>query len=166
MKYISVCTDAGIDTLAAVASDIWYEYWPEHIGADQTDYMVNNFQSKQAITKQIREEGYLYFLIVAEGKIVGYCGVHPEEQNGRLFLSKLYLYASERGKGYAKASMQFLIQLCKFNNLRAIYLTVNKYNDLAIRAYKAAGFETIDSVETDIGDGFIMDDFIMEKVLG
>ena len=44
-----------------------------------------------------------------------------------------------------------------------MYLTVNKHNDLGIRAYKAKGFETIDAVETDIGNGFIMDDYIMEK---
>ena len=40
---------------------------------------------------------------------------------------------------------------------------MNKHNEMAIRAYKAKGFEVIDAVETDIGDGYIMDDYIMEK---
>ena len=44
-----------------------------------------------------------------------------------------------------------------------MYLTVNKYNEMGIRAYQAKGFETIESVETDIGRGFIMDDYVMEK---
>ena len=44
-----------------------------------------------------------------------------------------------------------------------MYLTVNKYNELGVRAYQGKGFETIDAVETDIGHGFIMDDFIMER---
>ena len=43
-----------------------------------------------------------------------------------------------------------------------MYLTVNKYNDLGIRAYEGTGFVTIDAVETDIGEGYIMDDYIME----
>ena len=47
--------------------------------------------------------------------------------------------------------------------LRAMYLTVNKGNELGIRAYKGTGFETIDAVRTDIGSGFVMDDYIMEK---
>ena len=47
--------------------------------------------------------------------------------------------------------------------LAALYLTVNKHNELGIRAYRAKGFETIDAVETDIGEGFVMDDYIMEK---
>ena len=46
-----------------------------------------------------------------------------------------------------------------------MYLTVNKYNDLGIRAYKGTGFEVVDAVETPIGNGFIMDDYIMEKRL-
>ena len=44
-----------------------------------------------------------------------------------------------------------------------MYLTVNKHNELGTRAYFAKGFEVIDSVETDIGEGFVMDDYIMEK---
>ena len=44
-----------------------------------------------------------------------------------------------------------------------MYLTVNKHNELGIRAYRGKGFETIDAVETDIGHGFIMDDYIMER---
>ena len=51
-------------------------------------------------------------------------------------------------------------------NLDAMYLTVNKHNDIAIRAYEAKGFETIEAAETDIGEGFIMDDYIMEKCVG
>ena len=44
-----------------------------------------------------------------------------------------------------------------------MYLTVNKGNELGIRAYEGNGFETMDAVEADIGSGFIMDDYIMEK---
>ena len=43
-----------------------------------------------------------------------------------------------------------------------IRLTVNKHNDNSIAAYKKMGFETIDSVKTDIGGGYYMDDFVME----
>ena len=44
-----------------------------------------------------------------------------------------------------------------------MYLTVNKHNELGVRAYNGTGFEVIDAVETDIGEGFIMDDYIMER---
>ena len=166
MQYLPVKTDEDITTLAGIAHDIWFEYWPDHIGLAQVEYMVDKFQSKSAITRAINVDGYLYFILVGEEGTVGYTGVHIEKEEGRLFLSKLYLYKPERGKGYASKTMRFLVELCKENGLSSIYLTVNKGNDLAIRAYLGMDFKTIDSVETDIGKGFIMDDYIMEKQLG
>ena len=163
MRFIPVCTDAGIETLAGIAASIWREYWPDRIGADQTEYMVEKYQSRRALTEAIREEGYCYLLMKHDGVTLGYLGIRPEEQTGRLFLSKIYLYADERGKGYSSEAMRFLVQLCESNGLTSIYLTVNKHNDPGIRAYKATGFKIVDSVETDIGSGFIMDDYIMEK---
>ena len=46
-----------------------------------------------------------------------------------------------------------------------MYLTVNKQNKMAIRAYEKQGFITVDAVVTDIGEGFVLDDCIMEKPL-
>ena len=49
------------------------------------------------------------------------------------------------------------------NTPAQLSVTVNKGNELGIRAYEGKGFATIDAVETDIGEGYIMDDYIMEK---
>ena len=157
--------------LAELAEQIWFDYWPEHIGYAQTEYMVKNFQSLEAITHDMAENGYEYWFICAteddgDTRIVGYTGGHPEPETNRYFISKIYLKASERGKHFASRVFQFYEQLCKDRGFSAMYLTVNKYNDLAIRAYVGKGFETIDSVETDIGCGFIMDDFVMQKSVG
>ena len=51
----------------------------------------------------------------------------------------------------------------KINMLQGMYLTVNKYNEHAIDVYKHYGFKIVDSVVTDIGNGFVMDDYIMYK---
>ena len=89
-----------------------------------------------------------------------------EPETNRFFISKIYLRAEERGHGFASQTIRFYEDLCRARGLAALYLTVNKHNDLGVRAYRGKGFETIDSVETDIGQGFIMDDFIMEKRIG
>lgn len=99
-------------------------------------------------------------------RIVGYTGGHVETDTNRFFISKIYLCAEERGHGFASQTIRFYEDLCRARGLAAMYLTVNKHNDLGVRAYRGKGFETIDSVETDIGQGFIMDDFIMEKRIG
>lgn len=151
--------------LAALADEIWHEYWPALIGEAQTDYMVERFQSLAAIEWDMAEHAYEYWFLQAEddGRIVGYTGGHVEAQTNRFFISKIYLLAEERGRGFAKETVRFYEGLCRERNLEAMYLTVNKGNDLGIRAYLGTGFRTIDAVETDIGNGFIMDDYIMEK---
>ena len=154
--------------LAALADEIWHEYWPALIGDAQTDYMVENFQSLEAIERDMREHAYEYWFMRAEdnGRIAGYTGGCVEPETNRFFISKIYLRAEERGHGFASQTIRFYEDLCRARGLAAMYLTVNKHNDLGVRAYRGKGFETIDSVETDIGQGFIMDDFIMEKRIG
>ncbi|MEF9877169.1 MAG: GNAT family N-acetyltransferase [Gordonibacter sp.] len=154
--------------LAALADEIWHEYWPALIGAEQTDYMVEQFQSLAAIERALRDDAYEYWFLHddSDGRLVGYTGGHPEPATNRYFISKIYLRAAERGHGFASQTVRFYESLCRERGLSALYLTVNKGNELAIRAYLGKGFVTIDSVETDIGEGYIMDDFIMEKQVG
>ncbi|HIW76429.1 MULTISPECIES: GNAT family N-acetyltransferase [Gordonibacter] len=165
IEFVPVTSSEDKAALAALADEIWHEYWPALIGEAQTDYMVEQFQSLEAIERDMREHAYEYwFLRVPEdGRIAGYTGGHVEPETNRFFISKIYLRAEERGHGFASQTIRFYEDLCRERGLSAMYLTVNKYNDLGVRAYKGKGFETIDSVETDIGQGFIMDDFIMEK---
>ena len=96
-------------------------------------------------------------------RIVGYTGGHVETDTNRFFISKIYLLAEERGKHYASQIIGFYTDLCRSRDLHSMYLTVNKQNDLGIRAYYGKGFVTIESVKNDIGNGFAMDDYVMEK---
>ena len=157
----------GIEALAQLAGDIWHEYWPAIIGKEQTDYMVEQFQSVNAITRDMEHNAYEYwFLVDGEGenaRTVGFTGGHNEPETNRFFISKIYLKAEERGKHFASRVIEFYEALCKERGFDAMYLTVNKNNELGKRAYLGKGFEVIDAVETDIGEGYIMDDYIMEK---
>lgn len=170
VTFVPVKEGADQEKLAEMARTIWNEYWPAIIGQAQVDYMVENFQSLQAIRDDMAEHAYEYWFLEADedggSRIVGYTGGHEEPETNRYFISKIYLFAEERGRGFASKTIRFYEDLCRERGLKAMYLTVNKHNELGVRAYKGKGFETIDAVETDIGNGFIMDDFIMEKQVG
>lgn len=159
-----VRTDEEIEKLARVADEIWHEYWPALIGKAQTDYMVEQFQSIKVIRHDMSVHAYEYWFIEDEqGGILGYTGGHVEPETNRFFISKIYLYEEARGHGYARRTVEFYDELCRERGLSAMYLTVNKRNELGTRAYRGTGFEVIESVETDIGEGFVMDDYIMER---
>ena len=176
ISFVPVSSAQDQELLAKLAAEIWGEYWPSRIGQAQTDYMIERFQSLEVIKRDMAENAYEYWFACVPQKasdsayeledgqrIVGFTGGHVEPETNRFFISKIYLLAAERGKHYCSQIVAFYTELCRSRGLRAMYLTVNKYNEMGVRAYKAKGFETIDSVETDIGEGFIMDDFIMEK---
>lgn len=165
VTFEAVETPEDQERLAKLAGEIWRAYWPDLIGADQTEYMVASFQSLEAIRRDMAEHAYEYWFVRAadDGRVVGYTGGHVEPETRRYFVSKIYLMSAERGRHFASAIVRFYDALCRERGLRAMYLTVNKGNKLGIRAYEGNGFTTIDAVETDIGSGFIMDDYIMER---
>jgi hypothetical protein len=59
--------------------------------------------------------------------------------------------------------LDFVESECKQRNLNTIWLTVNRFNHGPVEWYSRNGFETVDEVKKDIGGGFFMDDYIMEK---
>lgn len=149
-----------ITQLAELASYIWHEYWTEILIPEQIDYMVENFQSEKAIINQYKNEKYTYYFIQDNNKNIGYFGI--SEKENYLFLSKLYISKTYHHQGIGSKSFEKIKEIANKKGYSSIRLTVNKYNKNTISAYNKWGFRTIDSVVTDIGEGFVMDDFIME----
>ena len=148
--------------IAALADEIWHEHFPSVIGETQIDYMLKKFQSADRIYEDIISGGFTYFLAEREkGKEkVAYCAVKSNEDF--MLLSKLYVKKDYRGMGVARSFLEEVSALCRECGLGKIRLTVNKHNSGPIAAYEKMGFRTVDSVMTDIGEGFFMDDYIME----
>lgn len=151
--------DKQFQEIADLAEIIWHQHFTPIIGKEQVIYMVDKFQSFHALKEQLAE-GYEYYQIWDDGEFVGYTGIHPED--GRLFLSKLYIKKEARGRHLATKAFHFLQELSKERGLRAIWLTCNKHNDNSLAVYKHLGFTVIGAQAADIGNGFVMDDYIME----
>ena len=152
-----------IPVLAQLASSVWHEFWVDILSFGQIEYMVEKFQSENAIREQIKSENYTYFFIKAEGETIGYVGLSLKPDY--LFLSKLYILHTYRHCGYGSKVFELIKNFTYEHNYDRIRLTVNKHNTNAIEAYLGWNFETISSFETEIGEGFVMDDYIMEYKL-
>ncbi|OHX66163.1 GNAT family N-acetyltransferase [Flammeovirga pacifica] len=160
INFKKVTTDQDFLIVDQLANKIWNEHYTPIIGKAQVDYMLKKFQNFDVMKSQV-EKGYHYFLIESDNKAIGYIGFTEEE--GALFLSKLYLLTTERGRGQGQKSLKFIFDFAKDYQLKGVKLTVNKYNEIAIKAYKRYGFEVIDEVVADIGQGYVMDDYIFYK---
>ena len=107
IEFVPVETPEDRAALAALAGEIWHEYWPALIGEAQTDYMVEQFQSLEALSSATcAEHAYEYWFLRADratAASVGYTGGRVEPETNRFFISKIYLRAEERGHGFAIA---------------------------------------------------------------
>lgn len=158
---VKVSTAAQIKELSELADEIWHESYISIISKEQIDYMLNKYLTPEAVKRQMAE-GYDYYLAEKCGAAIGFVSVKPDGE--RLFLSKLYLEKAQRGKGYGSRMLLFVEGLAHGMGKNAVYLTVNKHN-AAYEVYKARGFTVEKSVITEIGDGYVMDDYIMVKPL-
>jgi ribosomal protein S18 acetylase RimI-like enzyme len=168
LSFKRVYTNEDIGKVARLAKEIWHEYYVSILSRAQIEYMVEKYQSVAAIRGQIEQEGFEYYLMEKKNGIlsadyIGYMGVKPDQ--GKLFLSKFYIQKEHRGKGYASQALAYLQHICQKRNLDAIWLTVNRYNERSIAIYKKKGFQIVREQVADIGNGFVMDDYVMELQL-
>lgn len=161
---VKVVDNSGLKEIAELADKIWHECFIGIISEAQIDYMVEKFQSYDAMTEQVSSQGYGYFAVKDCGELCGYFAVRPDD-GSRFFLSKLYLSKSKRGKGIASEMLDKAAEEAETAGKSSVYLTVNKHNRHAIDVYIKKGFRMVGEAVTDIGNGFVMDDYIMEYFL-
>lgn len=171
-RRVSATNEAGIRNMSALATHIVREHFDPIIGVEQNDYMIERFQTPEAIAAQI-EDRYEYYFVLPPAddsqstgqqrpaRPVGFLAVQPRE-GGELYLGKFYLLKQERGKGYARTMTRFIVQRARKLGCDHILLRVNRDNFQAILAYEHLGFERTGELTTDIGGGFVMDDFVYE----
>ena len=165
VQFISVCAaeQALIQRLSVFATEIVREHFDPIIGKAQNDYMLARSQSASGIQAQIDGGARYYVATDAAGEWLGFTAFYP--RGNQMYLSKFYVHKTQRGKGVAGAMLQLIVKEAKVENLSAIALNVNRNNDLAIGVYEHMGFVRIREEQIDIGQGFIMDDFVYEYCL-
>lgn len=162
IKLKPVTTLEDVQLVVQLAKEIWTEHYTSIIGAQQVHYMLTNLQSEEAILNDLKQ-GKIYNLIESNQLLTGYIGY--ELMHNELFLSKLYLKEDERGKGTGYFLINQLKAIAQKDKKHAIVLTVNKNNHASIAAYKKFGFILLKEQLVDIGDGYVMDDYVFRYPL-
>ena len=161
MKLERVTGPTQIAAVAELAREIWTAYYTPLIGAAQVGYMLAAFQSAEAITRQIGAEGYEYYLAPGEG----YLALVPDPAKQSMFLSKIYVKEHLRRTGLGRAMMELAEARCRETGCRELWLTVNRHNAGSIAFYEKMGFRKTNPLVTDIGGGFVMDDWRIAKTI-
>jgi ribosomal protein S18 acetylase RimI-like enzyme len=146
--------------------DLTYMVWPQTYSTiltrEQIDYMLELIYSEASLQKQMNDKHY--FIIVYEGNLpVGFAS-YSETEPQIYKLHKIYVLPNQQGKGTGGFVIDHIITIIKANGAKRLQLNVNRKNK-AKDFYDKLGFATIREENIDIGSGYFMNDYIMEKRL-
>jgi GNAT superfamily N-acetyltransferase len=148
--------------VSALAGRIWRAHYPSILSREQIEYMLGWMYDVAQLERDVAR-GVVYELLVVDGRPLGFCGYEPIE--GELKLHKLYLETSEHGRGLGSLMLHHVEDEARRRKLKAVVLGVNRFNEKAIKAYRRNGYAVRAELKTDIGQGYVMDDYILEKAV-
>jgi ribosomal protein S18 acetylase RimI-like enzyme len=160
-------SEATAEDIKAI-QEITYRTWPITYGKilseEQLDYMLDLFYSDKALNNQFEKKEQLFYLISEEDEAtLGFIGIeHNYKNQSQTKIHKIYLLPETQGKGIGKKVIEEIEKMGVKNHSKSLSLNVNRFNS-ALSFYKKTGFEIIDEVNIDIGKGYLMEDFVMEK---
>lgn len=153
-------SDENAAQLSRFAAAIVKEHYDPIIGAEQNDYMIKKFQSEGALKEQMKN-GCRYYFAVKDNMKAGFFGFYPRD--GKMYISKLYIDKGFRRQHIACDCLDFIAEQAKAEGTDRLFLNVNRYNDGSIAFYEKMGFVKMYTEDNDIGNGYFMNDFVMER---
>ncbi|MBD8388300.1 GNAT family N-acetyltransferase [Dysgonomonas sp. BGC7] len=147
-----------------LSDQIWPHTFKDILSPDQISYMMEMMYSQSSLEDQM-SKGHHYLLANEDGEYLGYVSYELNYKNSDTTkIHKIYVLPSTQGKGVGRFFIDSVADIAKANGNKVLSLNVNRFNK-AIDFYKRIGFEVAGSENIDIGDGFLMEDFIMNKKL-
>ncbi|MBX3746822.1 MAG: GNAT family N-acetyltransferase [Verrucomicrobiae bacterium] len=159
---------AGPDDFAIVAElarTTWRAHFPGIITPAQIEYMLDRRYTPEALDRAVRDEELLFEVLRREGLPCAFAAHAATEEPDAWKLHQLYVLPDWQRHGLGGRLMAHVEHWALAHGRRRLLLTVNRRNLPAILAYQRRGFHIREEAVFDIGNGFVMDDFIMEKPL-
>ncbi|PTT16745.1 GNAT family N-acetyltransferase [Flavobacterium sp. HMWF030] len=158
--------DAGLNdikTIQEITNITWPITYGEILSKEQLDYMLGLFYSEEALAKQIENKEQLFYLISDSESIIGFIGIEHNYKNEAITkIHKIYLLPETQGKGIGKKVFDEIQNMALENNSKGLLLNVNRFNT-ALGFYKKIGFEVAEEINIEIGNGYLMEDYVMKK---
>ena len=165
VTFLPLETPGELKRVRKIADEVWPETYRDIITPEQIRYMMEMMYSVPVMEKELFS-GVFFDLCLVDGEDAGYTSFSacPDEP-GTAKLHKVYLLERFHGQGIGQKMLAHACARCREKGFSRVILAVNKRNVKAQKAYARAGFAVRESVCKDIGEGFVMDDYIMGKTL-
>lgn len=154
----------NLKIVRSIAQRTWPETFGKILSSAQIDYMLNLLYDLKKLG-ELCDQGHSFLLADEAGEKLGFVGFESDHERGKTKIHKIYVLPAAQGKGIGKLLINAVKEIVLENDQTSLLLNVNKYNRGAIDFYEYLGFTIINSEVIDIGNGYVMDDYVMELTL-
>jgi len=160
--------EGGLKDLPVInnlAHAIWPAAYSAILSPEQLTYMLDNIYALASLENQFLHLHHKFIIAYNENVPVGFASFSPEEEESLVFhLHKIYVLPRQQGSGTGKMLLDYVINKIKEGGATSLTLNVNRYNKARF-FYEKRGFIIAQEVDIDIGEGYFMNDYIMELSL-
>ena len=163
MTEIRLLAPHEVEAVSALARVVWQATYPALISQAQIDFMLADRYAAERIHAQLDDPRYAWWVAQQDQRLAGFA--HASMDGVYCKLDKLYVHPDSQRQGIGRALLATAQDWARAQHARRLWLQVNRGNTQAIAAYQKQGFRIVESHVFDIGHGFVMDDYVMERML-
>ncbi len=153
--------EADLTAVQEIARITWQPTYVPLIGQEQVDYMLKTMYNPGVLLEQL-SQGHVFLIARSGMKDVGFAGYSIVDHKNRGYkLHKLYVLPGAHGTGVGKLLINEVVDQIRTAGGKSLSLNVNCNNKAKV-FYEKAGFKIKETVDLDIGNGFFMNDYVME----
>jgi ribosomal protein S18 acetylase RimI-like enzyme len=166
MPHLVPVTPGHYLLIEQLAHQTWPTAFGDILSAEQIQYMLSWMYSPDAITEQVDQKGHVFLLAEDDaGEPLGYVSYElTVNEKPVTKIHKIYLLPASQGQGIGRMMIDYVAKQAEHVENVALQLNVNRQNK-AVAFYEKMGFEVVGEEDIDIGNGFLMEDYIMMKRL-
>jgi ribosomal protein S18 acetylase RimI-like enzyme len=161
MINIRYATVDDLITIEQLAREIWPVTYGDKLSPEQLAYMLNLIYSNASLREQLLNQHHIFLIVESAGRPVAFAAYSTVEP-GVSKLHKIYVHQDTQGQGIGKKLIDHIIEQLRSQSIHTLCLNVKRDNSARI-FYEKLGFIITGEVDLDIGNGYFMRDYIMEK---
>ena len=152
-----------LELVREIALETWPVTFANILTSDQISYMLEWMYDLEALKSQVMEKNHVFLLAKEDGRHLGFCSYEVNcKRDLKTKIHKIYILPDTQGKGIGRKLIEAVAHIAREKGDTRLYLNVNRHNKSAIDFYGHLGFYEAYKEVIDIGNGFIMDDVVME----
>ncbi len=152
---------ADIPLIQEIAYKTWPVTFQNILTAAQIIYMLDLMYSSESLQDQMLHKNHQFLLASNSEEYSGFSS-YQVVSSSTIKIHKIYVNPEAQGKGIGASLFRYIELLAEQLHVSKVTLNVN-INNQAISFYQARGYQTIRQEDIQIGNGYLMEDYVMEK---